>query len=581
MERRSLIKQLGLGGFAWQLRGAGRTARPRPREILARHRNLFTGDSCVYFYNPELWHPEGTPYTAKAIHRYVDLLADNGVDTFLSNPNANVQWYPSKKHETVIDGYRRGDREFFRGHAIGLGVKPDKMDAHLDHMVRFFNLYLDLVEAGVDWLAETVAACRRRGVSPWVSVRMNDLHGAENPEGSHFNCRLFKKKEFRLSGRLPDPRDGVNTHWAGLNYEKREVRDYMLSCIREYVEDYGFEGMELDWLRDPHAIEPPASPAQTALMTSFFADVRALTESRAKRNGKPYPLGLRIPANLGYLKSRGIDVKALVDRGIVDFLGFSNHWQTTWDIPYDRLRAELGPDVVFYGVVENAPNWIRGAAPAMDKLKAASATSPYENIGIRYMAGNPAMVRANAAGKLAAGVHGIEQFNFFCTDQPRIPGLRADYTVLRGIHDLQALRGADKHYCLATPSGGSSMAWETPEQLPAVIDSRNRREFQLTMCAEPPRRKLTVQVVVEQDGAPPRLGVSVNGAWPTFDCVETKEQLFPTGPFTHHTDKHVAYNFTCDAAVIRDGWNSVVVLNNTKQPPRAVKVVSLELGTRA
>jgi len=62
----------------------------KPAERLARHRNLFTGDSCVYFYNPELWQPEGLPYTARAIHRYVDLLADSGVDTFLSNPNAQV-----------------------------------------------------------------------------------------------------------------------------------------------------------------------------------------------------------------------------------------------------------------------------------------------------------------------------------------------------------------------------------------------------------------------------------------------------------------------------------------------------------
>ena len=57
---------------------------------LSRHRNLFTGDSCVYFYNPELWHPEGLPFTGKAIHRFVDLLAASGVDTFLSNPNAQV-----------------------------------------------------------------------------------------------------------------------------------------------------------------------------------------------------------------------------------------------------------------------------------------------------------------------------------------------------------------------------------------------------------------------------------------------------------------------------------------------------------
>ena len=77
------------------------------RAALAKHRNLFTGDSCVYFYNPEIYHPEGLPYTAKAIHRYVDRLADSGIDTFLSNPNAQVAWYPSKKLPTIIDGYRR------------------------------------------------------------------------------------------------------------------------------------------------------------------------------------------------------------------------------------------------------------------------------------------------------------------------------------------------------------------------------------------------------------------------------------------------------------------------------------------
>ncbi|MEJ7608163.1 MAG: hypothetical protein WKF37_18335 [Bryobacteraceae bacterium] len=81
--------------------------------MLAGHRNLFTGDSCTYFYNPEIFHPEGLPYTAKAVHRYIDLLADNGVDTFLCNPNAQVAWYPSKKLQTILDGYKRGDRNFF------------------------------------------------------------------------------------------------------------------------------------------------------------------------------------------------------------------------------------------------------------------------------------------------------------------------------------------------------------------------------------------------------------------------------------------------------------------------------------
>ena len=194
------------------------------------------------------------------------------------------------------------------------------------------------------------------------------------------------------------------------------------------------------------------------------------------------------------------------------------------------------------------------------------------------MAASAPMLRANDAGKLAMGVHGIEQFNFFCTDQPKIPGLLADYGALKGIHDLGSLRGKSKHYCLSSPSGRLSMLWEMPEQIPAVIDSRNRREFRLTMCAEPAAAKFAIQVVVEKTSQPARLGVSFNGAWPTFEARQTRSMLFPVGPFTQFGEAHVAHQFTIDAAAIRDGWNTVTVTNNTKGQAAAVKVVSVELG---
>src|ERR1700722_8021482 len=69
---------------------------PKKNSALEGHHNLFNGDCNVYTYNPELWQPEGGPYSAKAIHRFVDVLADNGVDTFLINANASTAWYPTK-----------------------------------------------------------------------------------------------------------------------------------------------------------------------------------------------------------------------------------------------------------------------------------------------------------------------------------------------------------------------------------------------------------------------------------------------------------------------------------------------------
>ncbi|MDB6128113.1 MAG: hypothetical protein JWM35_2009, partial [Verrucomicrobia bacterium] len=164
----------------------------RKQTLTKRHRNLFNGDSCVFFYNPELWQPEdfslrmegkkpgpdrpgvqeasardwwtgctpvpvGGPFKAKAIHRYVDKLADNGIDTFLINANASRAWYPSKVIPTILDGYRRGDRDYFRGHAVCMGAKkPEEVERFIDRIMPFMNLYQDLLDAGVDWMAEAV-----------------------------------------------------------------------------------------------------------------------------------------------------------------------------------------------------------------------------------------------------------------------------------------------------------------------------------------------------------------------------------------------------------------------------------------
>ncbi len=570
MNRRDVFRSAAVLAAAPQARSA---------VSLARHRNLFTGDSCVYFYNPELWQPEGLPYSAKAIHRYVDLLADSGIDTFLSNPNAQVAWYPSRKLKTVIDGYKRGDRDFFSAHARATHVPADQMDSFLDSMVQFHNLYLDLADAGVDWLAETVKACRRRGIAPWVSVRMNDTHGVEDP-ASHFNCEMFADPANRLSGRATDPNDAPHPHWVALNYARKPVRDFMFAHIREYLEDYGFEGIELDWLRDPHVLEPGATEVDCRIVTEWIRGIRSFVEARSRATLKPIPLGMRIPVNLGYLRSRGLDVRAIVREGLVDFVNVSNFWQTSWDVDYDQLRRELGSSVVMYGVVENAPNWIPGNAPGLASKTAPPGRAPYPDAGVRYMAASPQMLWANAAGKLAMGVHGIEQFNFFCTDQVKLPGLRGDYSALRGIHDLTALRERPKHYCLCSPSGRLSALWETPEQVPAVIDAKHRREFRLAMSAEPARRNFRVQVVVEKTPEPPRLGLSFNGAWPLFESRQTQEMLFPVGPYTEWTQAHHAWEFGLDASSIRDGLNSVVVYNNGKTGSYPVKVVSPELGIK-
>jgi hypothetical protein len=539
-----------------------------------RHRNLFNGDTCVYFYNPELWQPEGGPFSARAIHRYVGMLAESGIDTFIINANASKAWYPSRTLPTILDGYRRGDREFFRGHAIcALGpgpLAPADVEAFETTMVRFFNLYLDLVEAGVDWLAETSIACRQRGLSPWVSIRMNDMHGHRNFAGSFFNHPLLKRADMRLRHSTYPGIAAEVTNRQGLNYERPEVRDMMMAQIREVVEDYDFDGLELDWWRQPLCCEPTASPATVRMMSDWFRTIRAMTRQRAAAAGRPFHLGMRIPGDLGTLRSIGIDVVTLCREGTFDFINPSGYWCTTWDMPHDDLRRELGDRTAVYGVIEDGAN----------ALPTRSIEHGFTR-EMRLISCSREMTAANAAGKLVLGASGIEWFNFFCTDQARIPGLSSDYSILRNIDRLDLLRGRQKHYTL--PYRGATQSappFEGAAPVPLVLEKAWRQAFRIPMCAEPADKglMLVVQVVLKRGGSTPLIPVSFNGSWPTTESTESERLLFPCGSLTHHTPEHTGRNYRFPVGLLRDGWNEVVVENGGSEP---VTVACVEVGIRA
>ncbi|CAG5002348.1 hypothetical protein DYBT9275_02872 [Dyadobacter sp. CECT 9275] len=555
-----------------------------------KHKNLFNGDTCVFFYNPEKWQPgdytfkrvinprtgklntketlQGGPFAAKAIHRFVDELADNDIDTFVINANASRAWYPSKTIPSILDGYKRGDRDFFRGHAICQGItEPEAVEDFLDTFSAFMDRYQDLLDAGVDWLAETSKACRRRKISPWVSIRMNDLHGSNNFEGSFFNLPLLKQKEMRLQNSSYGPHNP--SYREGLNYEKAEVRDIMFRQIREVVEDYDFEGLELDWWRQPLCCEPNASEQTIEMMRNWIREIRKLTQARARKTGRPYPLGIRIPGRLDILRSIGLDVVTLCQEGTLDFICPSGFWCTTWDMPHDQLRKLLGDKVTIYGVIEDGANALATVDPERNTTQK-----------LRYISASKEILHANAAGKLALGAQGIEWFNFYCTDQARIPGVITEYASLRNIYNLDYLRGRPKHYSFAI--GGRSfnlIPFELPPQLPVVLEPVSQHPFKIPMCAEPANAnlELVIQIVLKSDDPVTHLPVSFNGCWPNLVKEKTAKLLFPLGFYTDHVKENTAYNFRFPITLVKEGWNEIVVENGGKA---TLNVVCIELAVK-
>lgn len=510
---------------------------------------------------------------------WIALVSESGIDTYICNVNAQVPWYPSRAVPQILTGYQRGDLDFPRG----LFPPPNDTDFPVSRLeerrreqVELLDRFLDLQEAGVDWVARIVAACRARGVAPWAGVRMNDMHGSNNWSECHMNCPPQRNPKLRLSGRTIYPFDPPSTKLQAVSYDHQETRDFMFAMIRELILEYDFEGIELDWMRCPFCCEPPAAQERIETMTEWLAQIRDLTREKARLTGQPYPLGLRTPVRTDLLRHIGLDVREYARRGLIDFVIPSNYFQSTWDVPYEALRKELGPDMAIYGSIEATPNWLQVFSPRMEKAAE------------RFIPACPELLRGNAAGKLASGADGIEFFNYFVADEDRRRPFAdksrrgANYPALRGASDMEFLRAQPKQYVLASMTGGHMFpVWEYAEQLPIMLRPGEKRSFRLSMCAEPESAKLEVivQIVVAHNNSGSDkypMGLSFNGSWPSFDAILTDQLLFPCGDFTHHLPEHQAYEFRLLSSLVKEGWNEVLLFGG-REPAR---VLSVEVALR-
>jgi hypothetical protein len=511
-------------------------------------RMLFNGDAQTFFRDEIIaaWQPEGGAFSPWTIFRYIEMLASHGIDALLINVNTQIAWYPSRVWPTVLDTYERGNSDYQRPSVL-------------------LDRYLDLREAGVDWLAEACRACRQFGVAPWVSVRMNDLHGHPDPTG-HYLMResRFADPAWRLSGRCLHPKDGAYIRWSGLNYGLPHVRAHMGALIGELLADYDVDGIELDWWREPRCCEYPALEADRQAVTDWHIGLRELTRARAMKSGRPCLVSLRGPQNLGLLRSIGLDVAAIARGGGLDIFCPGNHWQTSWEVDVEGLRRQLGAGVSVYGVVDDAPNWIEGRTENGDWST------------VRYLSGSPELLRGNAANKWAAGVDGLEFFNFFCTDsasgpsfptQPpgHLPIVRSHYEAIPSLSSLAVLRGEPKQYAVATVGSAlHNQPFDEVNQPPLILPPLGKGVFRLTMCAEPDwgGLELVIQIIVTKTDRLPELGVGFNGAWPIFTGIGTQKLLFPVGDVVRHTAGHTAFNFQFSPGEIAEGWNTITVWNS-------------------
>ncbi|MGE5531387.1 MAG: family 10 glycosylhydrolase, partial [Bacteroidota bacterium] len=189
---------------------------------------------------------------------------------------------------------------------------------------------------GVDYVARTISRCRLRGVSPWVSLRMNDVHFNDNMQ------HPFHPDFWRDSKRWRDGSMGY--YQRALDYGQPEVRGMYRKLIVETLERYDIDGLELDFMREPYLFREGQEQSGGEILTQFLREVRKLVDETAAKRGHPIALGVRVPSRVVVAQAWGLDAVAWAKEKLVDLVVVTPRWGTLeYDMPIAEWKKLLEP----------------------------------------------------------------------------------------------------------------------------------------------------------------------------------------------------------------------------------------------
>lgn len=442
--------------------------------------------------------------TLAGLHAFVDQYAGSAVTHLFLNANAMRASFRSRTRDAIWDPVE--------------GKEPT--DLWPQNAKRLF-------EAGLDAYEVWIRRCREKGLSPWLSMRMNDVHSVD--ETGNFMHSTFWRTHAEF-WRVPH---GSASPWVNraMNYAHAEVREHHMALVRELLERYDPDGLELDWMRFGYHLTPGREPGEAAILTEFVRAARTLANEWSRKRGHTVLIGVRVPAHPDAAAGLGMDGVLWAKEGLVDLIVPCPFWTSSdFDIPVELWRERLGTAVdrvtVAPGIEHNARPWPGGAAVANDL----------------------AALRGFAASACHRGADSLYLFNWM--DSETRPVTANDYTRLlhEGLSRQVVLAAPRRHpVCFrdTVPSGFPSGA-----QLP--VEARAGGSFRIHVGPKPASGTAwAIAGLAQHDGvAETRLEAQLNGR--PLGAAENVAGLAGFGGGTVR-----AVRFPCPLEALRDGYNEL------------------------
>ena len=371
---------------------------------------------------------------------------------------------------------------------------------------------------GVDPFDVCIKRSRVRGFSPWVSVRMND---------THYND--VQHKMFSLWWDHPEYRRGVGGFHNGFDFSHEPVRELYMSLIREVLERYDADGLELDWMRFPYHFKPGQEQAGLKILTDFTREVRQLTKAWTERRGHAVELAARVPSTPDMAAALGMDAVRWVQEGLVDVLIPTSTWMPTdTDMPMEVWRERIGENAPAFTLAAGADLYVQGVP------------------GGSLMKDTLESQRGFTAAMLHRGADCIYLFNHFnhkdfvreFTQPDGGKVVKDEYAdILAQAGDLdKAAHGPRRH--VQTFRDTNAPGVSNPRALPYHVDGEKAATFRINIGPKPKSGSVTLRLGLDQkDGLwEAVLSAQANGT----EC-EAAADLNKPGDFKPHKDGGYRY----------------------------------------
>ena len=205
---------------------------------------------------------------------------------------------------------------YFHQTKIGriIGQEQEVWDGFINW--RIMRNVKDAAALGTDQLREVIKYGRAAGIRVFPSLKLQD----PSPQGAE-RCGWLKWHHGMdvTLGTGNDRFPSHQTEWC-YDYSNEAVRSEKLSLIREVLEDYEADGIELDFMFFPLYFRQDETEAGTSVMNGFVAEVKALAREIGERQSRTIPVQARVWHRREENLRIGLDVEAWIAAGSIDHI---------------------------------------------------------------------------------------------------------------------------------------------------------------------------------------------------------------------------------------------------------------------